>query len=113
MIYFICLRIPDPIEILGYSFLKLHGLSYLFHVSSKCLFRKLNVVEFLMTCFFSDFKNDDRDQASDFSDVGDWPTLGEAAVAAAVVRPKEEVPTVTVSVINKARTWADEVLFFI
>ncbi|EFX64864.1 hypothetical protein DAPPUDRAFT_304229 [Daphnia pulex] len=51
-------------------------------------------------------------KASDFSDVGDWPTLGEAAVAAAVVRPKEEVPTVvTVSVISKTRTtWADEVI---
>ena len=61
--------------------------------------------------FFFWFDNDDRDQASDFSDVGDWPTLGEAAVAAAVVRPKEEVPTVTVSVISKDRTWADEVWF--
>ncbi|KAK4019727.1 hypothetical protein OUZ56_001736 [Daphnia magna] len=49
-------------------------------------------------------------KASDFSDVGDWPTLGEAAVAAAVVRPKEEIPTVTVSVVNKPRTWADEVI---
>lgn len=36
--------------------------------------------------------------------------MGEAAHAAAVVRPKDEVPIVaTISVGSKARTWADEV----
>ena len=48
-------------------------------------------------------------QASDFSDVGDWPTLGEAAMAVTVVRPKEEIVAATGSSNMKSRLWADEV----
>ncbi len=55
-------------------------------------------------------------QASDFSDVGDWPTLGEAA-SLPVVRPKEEVAGAATLVAAlgtglKSRAWADEVGHF-
>lgn len=40
------------------------------------------------------------EQASDFSDVGDWPTLGEAAMT----RPKEEIVQV-----GRNTTWTEEV----
>merc|ERR1711911_283758 len=45
-------------------------------------------------------------KASDFSNVGDWPTLGEAASAVTVTRPKEEVATDNI----KNRPWADEII---
>ena len=53
-------------------------------------------------------------QASDFSDVGDWPTLGEAAHATTLVRPKDDVSiSAPVTGVNKSRTWADEVICII
>jgi len=45
-------------------------------------------------------------KASDFSNVGDWPTLGEAASAVTVIRSKEEVATDNL----KSRPWADEII---
>lgn len=45
-------------------------------------------------------------KASDFSNVGDWPTLGEAASAVTVIRSKEEVATDNI----KNRPWADEII---
>lgn len=56
-------------------------------------------------------------QASDFSDVGDWPTLGEAA-SLPVVRPKEEGGTGAATLVAasgtglKSRAWAEEVGHF-
>lgn len=51
-------------------------------------------------------------KASDFSDVEDWPTLGEAAQVATVVRSKDEVPVapITGSSISRGRAWAEEVI---